>query len=71
MRAVMRFNDVLEAVEELTLDEQTELVEVVRRRVAEQGRQRLMAELRESRAEFARGEAKITSIDELMKEIES
>ena len=72
MSAVMRFCDVLDAAEELTLDEQAELVEVMQRRLAEQRRERFMEELRQSQAEYARGEAKrVTSIDDLMKELET
>ena len=71
MSAVMRFNDALEVVERLTLDEQTELVEVMRRRLADRERNRLLEELRESREEYARGEFKTATADELMKEIES
>ena len=72
MSTVMKFNDALEAVEELTPDEQTELIELVRQRLAEQGRRRAMEEVREGLAEFARGEAKpVNNIDDLIKEIES
>ena len=71
MSAVMRFCDVLEAAEELTLDEQTELVEVMQRRLAEQRRERFLEELRQSQAEYARGEAKRATADEIMKELKS
>jgi hypothetical protein len=51
----MRFGDVLEAVEELSLDEQTELIEIVRNRLLESRRTVLAGEVREAQVEYEAG----------------
>jgi hypothetical protein len=65
------FDEVLEAIEHLPIDEQADLLEVVRRRLAERGRQRVVDEVRQARSEFGAGATKPTSVDDLMREIES
>jgi hypothetical protein len=53
----------------LSLDEQETLLDIVRRRIAEQGRKKLAQDIREARDEFARGRCDPTSPEDLMKEI--
>jgi hypothetical protein len=65
------FDEVLDAIEHLPAEQQADLVEVVRRRLAERGRQQIVADAREARAEFAAGKTHATAIDDLMREIES
>ena len=65
------FDEVLDAIEHLPVEQQEDLVDVVRRRLAERGRQRIVADAREARAESAAGKTSATSIDELMRELES
>lgn len=65
------FDEVLDAIEHLPIEQQADLVDVVRRRLAERGRQKIIVDAREARAEFATGKTSATSIDELMREIES
>ncbi len=65
------FDEVLEAIEQLPADEQADLLEVVRRRLAERGRQRVIEEIGEARAQFSNGTAKPASVDDLMREIQS
>ncbi len=65
------FDEVLDAIEQLPLEQQADLVDVVRRRLAERGRQRIIADAREARAEFASGKTSATSIDDLMRGVES
>ena len=65
------FDEVLDAVELLPDQQQADLVEVVRKRLAERGRQQIVADACEARAEFAAGKTRATSIDDLMREIES
>lgn len=69
MSTAMKFTDVVDSVERLSTDEQEALVEIIRRRLAERRRERLVAEIAEARAEYARGEAQATSADDLMTEI--
>lgn len=64
------FDEVLDAIEHLPLDQQADLVDVVRRRLAERGRQQIIADAREARAEFAAGKTRATSIDDLMPAVE-
>jgi hypothetical protein len=71
MPANATFNDLLEAVDRLSPDEQADLIAVVRRRLIERARQRVIADAEEARAEFERGEAKPVTVDELMGEIDS
>ena len=61
-----RFGDVLDAVVRLSPDEQLALVEIVARRLAEQGRTRVAASVQEARHEFAEGRCCPVTIDELM-----
>lgn len=65
------FDEVLDAIEHLPIEQQADLVDVVRRRLTERGRQQIVADAREARAEFAAGKTRAASIDELMREIES
>jgi hypothetical protein len=65
------FDELLDAIEHLPADEQMELLEVVRRRLAERGRRRVIDEVTQAEAEFDRGLAKSTSVDDLMRGIES
>ncbi len=71
MPEVVTFDEVLDAIEHLPVEQQANLVEVVRRRLAERGRQRIVADAREARAEHAAGKTRAMSVDDLMREIES
>jgi hypothetical protein len=62
------FADVLDAVDRLSTEEQETLLEIVQRRMAERRRTRLAAEVKEARAEFARGDCTETSPDVLLTE---
>lgn len=59
----------LDSVEQLSTDEQEELVAIVRRRLADRRRARLAAEVAEARAEYGRGQAQPASADELVAEV--
>lgn len=65
----MPFRDVLEAIAQLSLDEQATLVEILQHRVAEQGRKQLVAEVQAADQEFAQGICQPTTADDLMAEI--
>jgi hypothetical protein len=69
MTPAMQFSEILEALDRLTLDEQEALVGIVQRRLAEQGRRRVVADVQESRREFAVGACRPATTDELMGEI--
>ncbi len=63
------FADVLEAVDRLSEEDREALVDIVRRRTAEQGRKRVAAEAEEARREFEDGHCRPTTPGELMDEI--
>jgi hypothetical protein len=69
MSEELPFGEVLEAADHLSQDEQEELIAILRRRLIETARQRLIAEVREARQEFAEGRCSVTTPDELMREI--
>ena len=71
MRTGTTFENVLDASEHLPADQQAGLVDVVRRRLAERGRQQTVADVRDGRAEHAVGQIDVTSVDELMREIQA
>ncbi|HWP39540.1 MAG TPA: hypothetical protein VNL70_01350 [Tepidisphaeraceae bacterium] len=71
MSPLVTFDEVLDAVEHLPPEQQADLVRVIQRRLAERGRQRVVEEVREARAEFNSGGAVPASADEIVREIES
>jgi hypothetical protein len=71
MASETTFDQVLDAIELLPDDQQANLVEVVRRRLAERGRQQIIADAQQARAEHQDGRVQPISVDELMRELES
>jgi len=65
------FDEVLDAIERLPVEEQADLLDVVRRRLAERGHRRVVEDVTEGRSQFSVGQTKLTSVDDLMREIES
>ena len=65
------FSDVLEAAEHLDTEAQSELVAVLTRRLAERGRERVAATVREARNEFAAGQCQVTDASDLIREAQS
>ncbi len=66
---IVAFHEVLDMVESLPEDQQEYLVDIVRRRLNEHGRQMIAERIKEAREEYARGEVKTGSVDELMREL--
>jgi hypothetical protein len=69
MEQTIPFGEVLEAIDRLSSEEQETLLDIVRRRLIERGRQQLAADIQEARTEFAAGQCQPTTVDDLMKEI--
>lgn len=65
----VRFADLIEMIERLPLEERESLVDVVRKRNADDTRRRISASVRSARREHTRGKAKPVTPDALMKEI--
>jgi hypothetical protein len=63
------FGEILDAVAGLPVEDQLALVDIVSRRLAEEGRKRIAASVQESRQEFAEGRCCPTSVDQLRDEI--
>lgn len=61
----LAFDEVVDAIDELTPDEQVELVHLIRCRLADRDRQRLVSDVSEARAEMAAGKALRLDLDEL------
>lgn len=66
---MVTFADIVDAADQLTLDEQETLIDILRHRVASRTRDRILADIEESRAEFASGNARKGTVEDLMKEI--
>lgn len=65
----VRFQEAIEMVEALPLYQQEDLIEIMQRRLAECKREELAAQIREARAEYARGEIRSGTVADLMKEV--
>ena len=69
MQAVMSFNEVLEAVDHLSLTEQESLIEIPRRWLAEKRQAELVKDVQEARKEFRLGVAEESTVDDIMAEM--
>ena len=63
------FNDALEIIESLPEDQRESLLEIVRHRLVEERRDKLAQSIKEAKEEYARGEIRKGTIDDLMREI--
>jgi DNA-binding TFAR19-related protein (PDSD5 family) len=63
------FAQVLEAADQLSEDEQQELMAILRRRLADAARRRLVTDVEEARREFAEGHCSPTSAADLLGKI--
>ena len=69
MPNTLPFGEVLEAADHLSVDEQEELVAILHRRLTQAARQRIAADVQESRQEFAAGRCTAVTPEKLMREI--
>ena len=63
------FSAVLDAADALSPQEQETLIDILRHRIAESNRQRLIEEVQEARRDFAQDQCQETTADEIMREI--
>jgi hypothetical protein len=68
-RNIITFQEALDIVESLPESQQEDLIDLIRRRLIEQKRQKIAKGIREARKEYAKGEVKKGSVDDLMKEL--
>mgnify|MGYP001168801599 CR=1 FL=1 len=64
------FNEVLEAAGTLSVQQQEDLLQILKSRMIDQKRDALEQAVHEARAEYARGEVKQGSVADLMKDLE-
>jgi hypothetical protein len=67
--STVRFADLVEMIDRLPLDQRESLVDVVRKRIADDQRRRIAASIQSARREHKRGRCKPTTPEELMREI--
>ena len=67
--AAMSFQDLIEAVESMPLDDQFMLVELINKRIIEKRRAELVARVQEARDAFKRGDIKSGTFEDLMKDL--
>ena len=65
----INFADILEAAEQLSLEDREDLVRILQNRLREQKRTELIEDIRESEQEFEKGECQPVTPEQLMKEI--
>lgn len=70
MQAMSYFEEVLEVVETLPLDDQEILVELVRQRVADKRRAEIAHNIAETHAEYEVGQTQRGSVADLMSELD-
>jgi hypothetical protein len=63
------FGDILEAADKLPVEDQEELVSILRNRVRERRRAELLKDLEDSEREFAEGKVRPATVDEIMRDI--
>jgi hypothetical protein len=63
------FQKVIDVIESLPEHQQESLIDVLQRRLIEHRRELLAKNIREAREEFARGEVKRGTVDDLMREL--
>lgn len=69
-QSTSHFEEVLEVVETLPLDDQELLVDLVRQRVADKRRAEIAHNIAETRAEYEAGQARRGSVADLMAELD-
>lgn len=65
------FFDVVDAADNLSVDEQQTLVEILQRRIAKLNRAAIVRDVADARAEFQRGDAWVSSVSDIIEELRS
>ena len=63
------FQEALDIIESLPKYQQEDIIEIIRQRLIEQRRELLAKNIGEAREEYARGEVKKGTVDDLMREL--
>jgi hypothetical protein len=65
----LSFQELIDAVESLPLDDQSMLVELINKRITEKRRAELVAEVHDARNALKNGEVKRGTVEDLMKDL--
>jgi len=65
----LSFQDLIDAVESMPLEDQSMKVEQINKRIIEKHRAELVARVQEARDDFKRGEVKSSTFEDLMKDL--
>jgi hypothetical protein len=68
--ATSRFQELIETIEALPLDDQELLIEIIHKRLIQQRRAKLAAEVAEAREAYQKGEVRRGTVAELMEDLE-
>ena len=68
---ISQFQQALEAVEALSLEDQSMLLDILHKRLCQQRRNELLKEVAEVRQDYAQGNVKFGSIADFMAELDS
>jgi len=68
-RNTTTFQEALDAIESLPEIQQEDLINLIRRRLVEQRREKIVKGVREARREYTSGEVKKGSLDDLMRDL--
>ncbi len=63
------FDEALEIIEQFPEEQKESIIEIIKKRLSEERRERLAQTVKEAREEYARGEVRRGSVDDLMQEI--
>ncbi|MFZ3063855.1 MAG: hypothetical protein WA277_01040 [Nitrospirota bacterium] len=63
------FDNVIEIIESLPEEQRESLIEIVKKRIIEERRNRLAQSIKEAKEEYLRGEIKQGTVDDLMREL--
>ena len=64
------FHEVVEMVDMLPEDEQETLLDIIQHRLKERGREKIVQNVMKARAEYAKGEVRQGTVEDLMEEID-
>ena len=64
------FQEAIEVVESLPAEQRESLIELVKRRLNEERRERLVQDIRQAREEFARGDFRKGTVEDLFQELQ-
>ena len=63
------FQEIIESVVALPLDDQQILMDIINRRIIEQRRDELVADMKESLEAYRKGEVRVGTVDDILKDL--